>query len=88
MFSKIFNFFVSVAANGVLAIFVTAILYFILAVVFIFAMIPVFVIAGDDIANRIVNLVDRDLGYRITYIFVFITMMMEDMGILNIKKTD
>lgn len=85
MLNKIFNFFVSVAIVGFLAIFVAAIFYVILAVVFRFAMIPVFVIAGDDIAKRIMNFAGNDFGYKIVYIVVFITMMMDEMGIPNVK---
>ena len=85
MFGKIFDFLVSVAVNGFFAIFIAAIFYIILAIVFAFAMIPVSIIAGDNIANQIMNFAGNDFGYKIVYAIVFISMMMDDLGIPNIK---
>lgn len=85
MFGKIFGFLVSVAVNGFFAIFVAMFFYIILAIVFLFAMIPVWVIAGDNIAKQIIEFAGRDFGYKIVYIIVFVSMMMDDLDIPNFK---
>ena len=85
MFDKVFNFLVSVAINGFFAIFIAAFFYIILAIVFVFAMIPIAIIAGDNVANQIMNFAGNDFGYKIIYIVVFVSMMMDDLGIPNIK---
>ena len=83
MFGKAFDFLVSVAINGFLAIFIAAIFYIILAFVFVFAMIPVLIIAGDGVAQKTMDFAVGDLGYKVVYAIVFISMMMDDLGVPN-----
>src|SRR3989338_11297253 len=85
MVRKAFDFLVRVAINGFLAIFIAAIFYFILALVFVFAMIPVSIIAGDGVAQKIMDFAGNDLGYKVVYAIVFISMMMDDFGVPNLK---
>lgn len=83
---KLFDFIVLVAINGFIAIFVSVTFWFILAFVFAFAMIPVSILVGDSIAIGLSAAVD-DLGFRVIYAIVFISMMLEDMGMPGIKQT-
>lgn len=85
MFTKAFDFLVKVAVSGFLAIFIAAIFYIVLAFVFVFAMIPVSIIAGDGVAQKIMDCAGNDLGYKVVYAIVFISMVMDDLGVPNIK---
>jgi len=74
-----------VVRNGFFAIFVALIFYFILAIAFVFAMIPVTFIVGDEVAQKITNFVGIDLGYKFVYAIVFISMVLDDLGLPNIE---
>lgn len=85
MLGKAFDFLVSVVINGVLALFIAAFFYIIFAFLLVFAMFPVSIIAGDEAASRIIDFAIGDDSYRIIYAVVFISMMMDDLSIPNIK---
>ena len=48
-------------------------------------MIPVSIIIGDGVANAIYNFTGN-IGFRVIYAIVFISMMMDDLGIPNVKS--
>jgi len=85
MFGKIFDLLVAIAVNGIMAMFVSLFFLIILAFVFCFAMIPVSVIFGDGTANAIYGFAEN-VGFRVVYAIVFISMMMDDLGIPNAKS--
>ncbi len=86
MLEKLF-LLVEIVIDGFLAIFIAAIFYLLLALVFMFAMIPISAIVGDEVANKITNFAGRDFGYGIIYAIVFISMVMDDLGVPNFKTT-
>jgi len=85
MLDKVFNFLVAVAGNGFIALFVAGLFYIILAIIFAFVMIPVSVLAGDRAVTSITGFIDGGIGYKAIYAIVFISMMMDDLGVPNIK---
>ena len=86
MFSKVFDFLMGVAMNGLLAVFVAALFYLAFGVLFSFVQIPVSIIAGQNVADGIETAVfTGNVSYRIIYAIVFISLMMEDLGILGPK---
>ncbi len=87
MFDKIMYFLLSLAVNGFLAIFIAIFFYIILAIIFTFAMIPVLIIAGGGIGKQIMDFVVSDFGYKIVYIVVFTSLMMDDLEIIPKIKT-
>lgn len=78
MFGKALNILVTIAVCGFLAVFVAAGFYIILYLLFLLAMIPVSIIAGDGVAHKITNFADNGLSFKIVYAIVFISMVMED----------
>ncbi len=48
-------------------------------------MIPVSILAGDNTANVIMNFVGNDFNFKMVYAIVFISMMMDDLGVPNPK---
>ncbi len=87
MFDKVIYFLLSLAINGFIAIFIATFFYIILVLIFTFAMTPVFIVAGGDIGKQIIDFVVNDFGYKIVYIVVFTSMMMDDLGIIPKIKT-
>ena len=85
MIEKTLNFLVAIAVNGIVAIFVTVFVYVLFCIVFLFAMIPISIMAGEEVARSARNFVGEDLVFRIIYSIVFISMVMDDFGIPNIK---
>ncbi|GEM_PF-5897518 len=85
MLDKLLSILASIAFNGFVAIFVTALFYILFAFVFVLAMIPVSIILGDEIANKIMHLASSNLVFKILYACVFISMVMDDLGIPSIK---
>ena len=89
MFSKIFDKIVSflgcVVANGIIAIFVAAGIYIVLAVLCYLAMIPVSIIAGNQVVAQISAFLTNDNWYKIIYAIVFFSMLFDDLGLPNIK---
>ena len=85
MIGKVFGFLVSMAINGFFALFITVFFYIIFFLVALFAMIPVSIILGDGAANTIMNIVGDDITFKVAYTIVFISMMMDDLGVPSIK---
>ncbi|MFH1822687.1 MAG: hypothetical protein ABH830_03225 [Patescibacteria group bacterium] len=85
MITKAVDFVIMVAINGFISIFIAILMYIVLAVVFAFAMIPVNIIAGDKITAGIMNFANKDFGFRIIYAIVFVSLIMDDLGVPNIK---
>lgn len=85
MLDKIFYFLITTAVNGVIALFSSFFLYFILAIAFGFAMIPVSIVAGDGVANSVNNLTGSETLFRIIYAIIFFSLMLDDLGVPNIK---
>ena len=86
MLGKVFDFLGRIAMNGFVAIFVALIFNIILAMVFVFVMIPVSIIISDEVARNITDFfAGNNFGYKIVYTVVFISMVMEDLGVLNDK---
>lgn len=85
MISKAFDFLITVAVNGFIALFASFFIYFILAIAFGFAMIPVSIIAGDGMANSANNLASSETLFRILYAIVFFSFLLDDLGVPNFK---
>ena len=85
MLDKAIDFLITVAADGFIALFISFFAYILLAIVFMFVMIPVSIIAGDGIANSINNFAGGDIGFKLVYAIVFISLLMDDLGIPNVK---
>lgn len=84
MIEKTIDFLVGVAVNGFLALFVAVFFFIPIALVFLFAMIPVSVIFGDEVASKIMDIAGS-AGYKVIYVCVFVSLMMDDLGVPNIK---
>lgn len=85
MVEKIIDFLWKVGMNGLVAIFVAVVYYIIAALTLVVVMIPVSIIFGSAIAERILNFAGNDLGYKVAYILAFIMLMLDDLGVPNIK---
>lgn len=87
MFKKVFGFLANVAMNGIIAIFLALAAYIVLAAVFLFATIPVEIIAGEAMVDRIIYYAEIVLNFRVIYAIVFILLMAKSLGFNNIKTT-
>lgn len=82
MLNKIFDFIVSVVFNGFIAFLITYVVSFVVQL----AMFPVSVVAGKQIADcGSVFFSDQGYGFRIIYAIIFLSMVMDDLGIKNLK---
>lgn len=85
VFDRLVSFLGSVVTNGIVAIFVAAGIYIVLALLCWLAMIPVSIIAGDQIVGQINVFLGNDNWYRIIYAIAFFSMLLDDLGVPNLK---
>lgn len=85
MIDKAIDFIMRIGMNGIVAFFVAAIYYVIVAIALVLAMIPVSIIAGDAVSKKIMDFAEYELGFKAAYTLAFAMLMMDDLGIPNIK---
>ena len=85
MLERLLNFIFSVVVNGILAIFVSIFMYVILAICIVLAMIPVSIIFEDSVAQGISKFLFQDLGFKVLYTLIFISMMLDAYGVPSTK---
>ena len=85
IFNKILWFLFAVITNGFLAIFISALAYFVLVFAGFLALIPVYVVAGNEAVEYIETFLNGDTMFKIIYVLVFLCMMADDLGLPNLK---
>ncbi len=78
MFQKVIDFLFIAGLNGIVAIFIAAACYFVLALALLLGSIPVAVVAGSDYAVWLRSLVFVAPVFTICYVVVFFRLMGED----------
>ncbi|MFA6038642.1 MAG: hypothetical protein WCV62_01895 [Candidatus Peribacteraceae bacterium] len=84
MFGKLFDLLVSVAVNGLIALFLSGMICIVLALVLMFASIPIGIIANTDPTAFLQSLMDTWM-FRIVYVIVFANLMMDTYNVPNLK---
>jgi hypothetical protein len=87
VFGKLFDLLAKTALNGIVAILVAAFFWVVLAIMLFFALIPVRIIAGLDVAQKITDFLgDKCLGYKILYFWTFVQLMFDKNDRVSIKR--
>ncbi|MDP1718906.1 MAG: hypothetical protein Q8L24_00565 [bacterium] len=87
LFSKAVDFLIGMFYNGIVALFITIAVGFVLTTLLYLAMIPVAIIIGANAAHHI-SVTVGPLGsglLTLLYAVIFISLMLDDFGIPNLK---
>ena len=85
MFDRLMDFLGRVIVNGIMAVFITMIMYFILGFTVFLAMIPVSIIGGENV-EKLAQSFDNWPWFRIVYAIVFFEMMAESYGFAGVES--
>ena len=85
MIPRIVRLLMILAGNAIWAIFGAFGLYILLIILFYLAMIAVWIVGGEDVADPVIEFAKGFYHYKWVYLITFLSFIADDLGLLNAK---